>query len=302
VIGCQGNSLSCRLCGVEYAVAEGIPLMLPPEFEAPGDEEPGDGSAVAYKRQQASFTDEGIDEDWEIRRPHGAPAFYGWLIEEKFRRSLVGLAPLSPGTTVLAVCGGSGLDAEFLARTGARVLCTDISLEAAKRTRERARRFGIEMTPVVADAENLPFADQSVEIVYVHDGLHHLEDPVLGLTEMARVAARAVSVNEPAVATVTAIAVRLGLALEREEAGNRVARLTLDEITDVLQERGFRTVEAHRYAMYYKHAPGRVMWLLSRKTTLPIAKAAVTSFNRVAGRIGNKLTVQAVRPADGIME
>jgi ubiquinone/menaquinone biosynthesis C-methylase UbiE len=269
--------------------------MLLPELVSQRGDGRGGAADLAHKQQQASFTDQEIDEDWEIRRPHGAPALYGWLLEEKFRRSLVGLTPLSPSTTVLAVCGGSGLDAEFLARTGAQVMCSDISLEAANRTRERARRFGIEIAPIVADAENLPFANRSVDVVYVHDGLHHLEDPILGLTEMTRVASYAVSINEPAVAAATAVAVRLGLALEREEAGNRVARMTLDEITHVLHEHGFRTVEAHRYGMYYRHAPGRVMRLLSRRMALPLAKTAINWSNRIGGRIGNKLTVQAVR-------
>src|SRR5207249_11192752 len=111
---------------------------------------------------------------------------------------------------------------------------------------------------IVADVEHLPFADRSVDLVYVHDGLHHLGDPSTGLKEMARVAAKAISVNEPARALATAASVRLGLALEREEAGNLVARLKPHEIQSMLIAQGFRIVCAQRYAMYYRHHPGRV--------------------------------------------
>src|SRR5439155_661416 len=87
---------------------------------------------------------------------------------------------------------------------------------------------------------------RTVPLVYVHAGLHHLEEPGAGLAEMARVAARAVSVTEPARAAVTALAVRLGLALAREEAGNRVARLLPAEVAAELRARGFRVVHADR--------------------------------------------------------
>lgn len=208
---------------------------------------------------------------------------------------MIGLEQLLPGATALTICGGSGVDAEFLARAGARVILSDISLGVVLQARERARRYGLDITLVVADAEALPFRDASIDVVYVHDGLHHLERPALGLAEMTRVARRAVSVSEPAAAAATAAAVRLGLAEDEEEAGNRVRRLTLDEISRELSDRGFRPIRPHRYAMYYRHWPGRTMRVLSTRPLLPLAQAGLNALNRVAGRFGNKLTVQAIR-------
>ena len=155
------------------------------------------------------------------------------------------------------------------------------------------------MLPIVADVERLPFADRAVDLVYVHDGLHHLERPLSGLTEMARVARRAVSITEPADAALTRVAVKLGLSLEREEAGNRVARLTLDEIEGALRSAGFRTLRGERYGMYYQHEPGSVFKQLSRPPVLPLVKGAYWAANAVAGGLGNKLTVQALRSEDG---
>jgi ubiquinone/menaquinone biosynthesis C-methylase UbiE len=217
------------------------------------------------------------------------------LLREKFRRSVIGLEQLLPGATALTICGGSGVDAEFLARAGARVILSDISLGVVLQARERARRYGLDLTLVVADAEALPFRDASIDVVYVHDGLHHLERPADGLAEMARVARRAVSVSEPAEAAATAVAVRLGLAEDEEEAGNRVRRLTLEEISRELSSRGLHPIRPHRYAMYYRHWPGRTMRVLSTRPLLPLAQAGLNVINRLAGRFGNKLTVQAVR-------
>lgn len=294
VAGWEGEpSLICTACDARYPFHEEIPILLTSQLRR-GVAIPAD--KLSHKQRQVAFFDKPSLDDFGITRPRGAPPLYGWLLREKFRRSILGLEDLLPGATVLTICGGSGVDAEFLAHAGARVILSDISLGVILQARERARRFGLELTLVVADAEALPFRDQSVDLVYVHDGLHHLEHPALGLAEMARVARRGVSVSEPAAAAVTAAAVRLRMADAEEEAGNRVRRLTLDEITTDLSARGFQSIQPHRYAMYYRHWPGGAMKLLSAPPLFPLAKATFKAFNGVAGRFGNKLAVQARRP------
>ncbi len=280
-LAAEPRCLRCDDCTAVYPLRDGVPVLLPAQREG-------------QKNQQAAFFDEILDDEFEVSRPHGAPALYGWLLGEKFRRSVNMLGDVH-GATALSVCAGSGMDAEFLADAGARVITADISHGSARRTEERAHRSGAEITPIVADAERLPFADASIDLVYVHDGLHHLERPLDGLAEMARVARRAVSVTEPARAAVTGVAVRLGLALEHEEAGNQVARLTLDDVRSTLTASGFRIMTAERYGMYYRHEPGRVVQLLSHQPLLGFAQASFRIANVLAGRFGNKLTVQAVR-------
>jgi uncharacterized protein YbaR (Trm112 family) len=289
------TTLVCTVCGLPFQIYEDIPILLPPTVR------PTDNDAdepLSHKERQIAFFDQDSRDDFGITRPRGAPELYGWLLEEKFRRSILGLEDLLPGSTVLTICGGSGVDAEFLARRGARVILSDIALGVVLQARDRARRFGLELDLVVADAEALPFADSSLDIVYVHDGLHHLEQPAVGLAEMARVARRAVSISEPADAFATRSAVRVGLADKREEAGNPVRRVSLYEITSALTARGFRPVRPHRYAMYYRHWPGTAMRILSSPVLLPLAKAGFGAVNRIVGRYGNKLAVQAVRESD----
>jgi uncharacterized protein YbaR (Trm112 family) len=288
----------CAGCGRAYHIDDGIPVLLLDDEAAQHDElEHFHGHE--QKREQAAYFDRDEAAEFEVNRPHGTPELYAWLLAEKFRRSIVAVRQMLPGATVLAVCAGSGMDAEFLAAAGARVISSDISLGAARRARQRAQRYGLELVPIVADIEHLPFAARAVDLVYVHDGLHHLERPFSGLIEMARVAARAVSITEPAEAAVTRVAIKLGLSLEREEAGNRVARLTLEAIESALRAAGFRTLHGERYGMYYKHAPGAVFRQLSRPPVLPLVKGAYWAVNAVAGGLGNKLTVQAQREEIG---
>jgi hypothetical protein len=120
---------------------------------------------------------------------------------------------------------------------------------------------------------------------------------MVGLREMARVARRAISVNEPARANATRMAVRVRLSVEREEAGNRVARMSVPEIEDVLRQARFEIVRAERYAMLYRHEPGTPTRLLSRPGVSALARGGWRAGNAAIGRFGNKLTVQALRPS-----
>lgn len=285
----MGEGLACSGCSSIFPVVDGIPLFT--DLERNGD--PG----VTYKRRQIEFFNHEAEE-FEISRPHGTPGLYGWMLADKLRRSVDGVQPLLFGAVALTVCGGSGMDAEFLSRQGARVIASDISLGAAHRARERARRYRANILPVVADAERLPFADRAIDIAFVHDGLHHLADPLVGLAEMTRVSDRAVCITEPARAAATALAVRLGIALEEEAAGNRVERVAARDVTAALHGAGFRVVGWNRYAMYYAHHPGVVMRTLSRRRLLRGSRAGVTAFNAMFGGVGNKLVVQAVRETE----
>lgn len=299
----RAQAYDCSNCGRHYSIIAGTPIFAD-ESETQHDEidHIADGDSHdetrrhdGHKAAQSAFFDKTELAEFEIERPAGSPEFYRFLLTEKFRRSVEPFNGRLDGWTALTVCGGSGMDAEFLAAAGASVMSSDLSLGAAKRVRERAHRHGVSISSIVADVEHLPFADRSVDLVYVHDGLHHLEDPWAGIAEMARVARRAVCINEPALAAATAIAVRLGLALDREEAGNRVARLQPRAVSAALHEAGFRVVRADRYAMYYRHVPGRAMSFLSRRPLLPLSVIGWRFANRIVGRFGNKLTIVAVR-------
>jgi len=276
---------TCVSCGRSYPVVDGIPVFA----VLHGDD---------HKRGQAELRFDAPSANWEIERPSGGAALYGWLMLYKLRRGVSGIESHIRGATVLVVCAGSGMDAEFLARQGARVIASDVSLDAAMRTRERARRHRIPLIPLVADAEALPFRDHGIELTFVHDGLHHLRDPTVGVREMARVTADALSISEPAKALVTAIAIKAGIALVEEPAGNPVARLELPQVKKVLQDSGLDVVAAERYAMFYRHEPGPAMRLLSRGRLQPLARHAIRLFNTTFGPVSNKLVVKAVRRQD----
>lgn len=300
------DSYLCTTCGRTYPVRDGVPLLVNDPSIVSHDEIDHilEGSvpdhrhtrdARAHKAAQASHFDRAVLEDFEVRRPHGTPRWYRFLLREKFRRAVEPYKSELRSATALTVCGGSGMDAEYLARSGAVVISSDLSSGAASRVLMRSRRYGATIRSVVADVEHLPFPDKSFDVVFVHDGLHHLEDPVIGLREMLRVSSRWVSVTEPAAASVSSVAMRLGLAKEREEAGNRVARMTIAEVVREMAAAGYRPLVAERYAMYYKHIPGRASVFLSKPLVNSVARASWRMANWMLRRAGNKLVVVGER-------
>jgi SAM-dependent methyltransferase len=273
------RSASCQACARSYPIDGGVPVLV----------------AGGVTSEQADHFDQVDDPEYEIERPCGAPALHRWILAEKARRSVSGIESGLAGASALTICGGSGMDAEWLARAGADVISSDLSIGAAQRATERARRHGIPFRSIVADAERLPVRDRSVDLVYVHDGLHHLDRPEAGLVEMLRVARKAVSINEPARASLTALAVRVGLASESEESGNRIARQSLADLVAAVRSAGFRVVGARRYPLFYRHRPGLMSRVFSVPPLFPVARAFWLAADRVVGRAGNKLVVVAER-------
>ncbi len=183
-----------------------------------GSIQDGCGAPLSWGRQQR-FYEEDCDPEFEIARPRECGELYDYLIERKFQagREVLGLD--LAGRTLLEICAGSGMMSEKFARAGALVTATDFSAAAVMRARERARRYGFRATFAVADTERLAFPDRSFDIVAVHDGLHHLENPEQAIREMGRIAREGVLIMDPANAALTRVAVRLGIAQDCRRCG-----------------------------------------------------------------------------------
>jgi demethylmenaquinone methyltransferase/2-methoxy-6-polyprenyl-1,4-benzoquinol methylase len=103
-----------------------------------------------------------------------------------WKRRVIRLARPRPGHRALDICCGTGDLALGLARCGAQVAGVDFSermLEVARRRRSQGRTQFIR-----ADAQQIPFRDNSFDIVTVGYGLRNLASWEIGLGEMRRVA------------------------------------------------------------------------------------------------------------------
>ena len=101
----RGTVAESLLIG-DYEVVDGIPLLAGPLDDS-------------GQSRQAAYFDAVDDDEFEIERPHGSPPLIGWLLAEKFRRSVAALPcdlgahradrlqRLRYGCRVARACGGA---------------------------------------------------------------------------------------------------------------------------------------------------------------------------------------------------
>ncbi|MCE2988527.1 MAG: bifunctional demethylmenaquinone methyltransferase/2-methoxy-6-polyprenyl-1,4-benzoquinol methylase UbiE [Nitrosomonadaceae bacterium] len=106
-----------------------------------------------------------------------------------WKKFTVDLANVQPGEKVLDVASGTAdLAAEFAKRAGAgNVWQTDINEAMLKVGRDRLANAGLATPNALADAEKLPFASESFDLVTVAFGLRNMTHKDVALAEMARV-------------------------------------------------------------------------------------------------------------------
>ena len=91
------------------------------------------------------------------------------------------------GRLVMEIGAGSGRDLLELARQGARGIVLDYSPASLALVREQARRLGIPVMLVQADATRMPFRDGAIDVSFHQGLLEHFRDPMPLLRENARI-------------------------------------------------------------------------------------------------------------------
>jgi ubiquinone/menaquinone biosynthesis C-methylase UbiE len=91
----------------------------------------------------------------------------------------------------LEIGSGTGYFTLNLLRAGliGAATCSDISPGMLETLQSNAGRLGLEVRTEPADAERLPFADESFDLVFGHAVLHHIPDLPRAFAEFARVLA-----------------------------------------------------------------------------------------------------------------
>jgi demethylmenaquinone methyltransferase/2-methoxy-6-polyprenyl-1,4-benzoquinol methylase len=102
----------------------------------------------------------------------------------------VAVANVQPGMKVLDIAGGTGDLARAFAKqvgTSGRVVLSDINEAMLRVGRDRLLDEGVVMPTAACDAEHLPFASDSFDLVSVAFGLRNMTHKDAALAEMARV-------------------------------------------------------------------------------------------------------------------
>jgi SAM-dependent methyltransferase len=88
---------------------------------------------------------------------------------------------------VLEIGAGLGTDLSMFARHGARVIDLDLSGQHLTLAQENFRLRGLKGSFILHDAENLPFKNDSFDVVYTNGVLHHLPNTPKAVKDIHRV-------------------------------------------------------------------------------------------------------------------
>jgi 2-polyprenyl-3-methyl-5-hydroxy-6-metoxy-1,4-benzoquinol methylase len=185
------------------------------------------------------------------------------------------------GKDVLEVGCGSGFAVQLFAEAGARVTAVDLTDWAVTTTSTRLETFGLKADVRRADGEDLPFPDESFDLVFSWGVIHHSSDMEKVLRELIRVCRPAGKlvlmvynrrslffVVYRALARFLPLARRLGFHFEGARAGDTeglvVRHLTRSELRRLLEAHGLEVECVEPYGQDAELLP------LPRRIRVPI--------------------------------
>jgi demethylmenaquinone methyltransferase/2-methoxy-6-polyprenyl-1,4-benzoquinol methylase len=151
--------------------------------------------------EQTHFGFERVDERDKARRVRGVfdsvvskydlmNDLMSFGLHRAWKAYTVAVAGVRDGDKVLDIAAGTGdLSRAFARRVGARglVVQTDINEAMLQHGRDKLLDEGVPLPAAICDAEALPFASASFDLVSVGFGLRNMTHKERALTEMARV-------------------------------------------------------------------------------------------------------------------
>ena len=157
----DADGCSCEPCGVAFRIRDGVPVLLRPETEI-----------VAKEADRAEFWDAG----WKKRNSNllslnrdgilnERQVYHDYLAKEGFP-SVANIRPEAvKGKTFLNIGCGGGHEGLLFAGYGTRYIGVDFSHNAARFTQELIDKANYDGTTFQAEAEALPFRDNSIDFV-----------------------------------------------------------------------------------------------------------------------------------------
>ncbi len=158
--------------GERFPVRDGIPAFLKPE-DLTGDN---------GKYNHLYETIGGFYDDTQ----RFFAAFRGLEIASYFL-NYMSLLEAKPGDAVLETSVGTGLNFKYLPR-GVKLSGLDLSQEMLDNCQNNMRRWGMEADLYLGNAESLPFADATFDVVFTAGGFNFFSDCTKAIREMIRVA------------------------------------------------------------------------------------------------------------------
>lgn len=190
------GQLRCTRCGQTYAVENGIPTMLAPQMAGYAEKMREAAGWVAMAQAQGWYAaTPAVDlalPDVVTKLGWDPAASSNWVgAAYSFHDLLTRFA--RPGLRVLEIGAAKTWAGHYFTAQGCTYIGCDLMADpqiGLGRSQFFRERFNTEYEVVTADAERLPFADESFDLVFAIAALHHALDLPKMVGEMARVVKR----------------------------------------------------------------------------------------------------------------
>jgi len=172
VVSNKGREELVSSSGERFPIRNGIPVFLKPE----------DLSGDNLKYNHMYETIGGFYDD--TQRVYCA---LGGYVRDAFFLSHLRLLEVKPGDSVLETSVGTGLNFKYLP-CGVKLSGLDLSPEMLANCQTNLRRWEMDADLYLGNAESLPFADSSFDVVFHAGGINFFNDRAKAIREMIRVA------------------------------------------------------------------------------------------------------------------
>lgn len=283
--------LICSKCRKAYLLRNGIYVMWRPEFNQKtflkfkGDLNFTQKYVEAIKKKNLKF----LKENTEFFEREQEKSLAAKMVDKKAAQNLFDLTKAKfKGFRILDIGAGGGKEAKWLLKNKAKeVCCLDISFPFLKLAQERLKNKRVSF--VVANAEKLPFENNSFDLAVFMGALHHLSDTNRVLKEAVRVSRRIAIIDEPA--SMSFLQKFLNLIRWNTEYGRLpFKRFDPENICQILQKQGMNASFKTDFIWFPFPWLGR---LKNQKTFLNFYFACLSFLDKYFGSLGHNLTVYA---------
>jgi ubiquinone/menaquinone biosynthesis C-methylase UbiE len=167
-----GREALVSASGERFPIRDGIPAFLKPQ-DLVGD----NGKYNHLYATIAGFYDDTQRVFCALKGFHRDAHFSSYMCKLEVK----------PGDSVLETSVGTGLNYKYLP-PGAKLSGLDLSPEMLGNCQVNLRRWGLDADLYLGNAESLPFADESFDVVFHVGGINFFNDRAKAIAEMIRVA------------------------------------------------------------------------------------------------------------------
>ena len=173
-----------------------------------------------------------------------------WWRHKRMYKTIDGLIDFFKDKKWLTIGDGNyGEGARYLLKHGVKeVIATDISITFLK----KAKDLNYIKEYQEANAENLPFADNSFDLTFVKESYHHFPRPMIALYEMLRVSKEAVVLIEPNDPFSKVSPIRSFFRLGKKMIGKGIQRHHYEKIGNYVYTISRREIEKVALGLNYK--------------------------------------------------